>query len=226
VKSWKLSEHTCRWCDDTKHVSEFPRSPRGWVLNECLACRDERLRCWAEVDRSPVLAPGAKRWVADDATELICTRCGRMRPLGLFYTVPNPASDRILYRARCKQCLGAMQNNTPKRQEYRAKNARAQRDRRLRANFGITLVEYEERLADQGGRCAICGSTEAGGPTKDAALHVDHEDRDGVPFVRGLLCRLCNVGLGQFGDDVDRLMAAAAYLLRARPACTDWEPRG
>lgn len=80
--------------------------------------------------------------------------------------------------------------------------------------YGITrevaLMMYES----QGGGCAICRE-----PLPLHEMHVDH-DHDCCPrgscgpCVRGLLCGRCNLGLGQFRDDVARLRAAADYLER------------
>lgn len=64
----------------------------------------------------------------------------------------------------------------------------------LMNTYGITLEDFDRMLDDQGGGCAICG-----GPPKRARLGVDHNHITGE--VRGLLCELCNMGLGHFKTD-------------------------
>jgi hypothetical protein len=76
--------------------------------------------------------------------------------------------------------------------------------------YGITQEFYEELLAEQGGRCEICGTTDPG--ERRTLFCVDHDHETGK--IRGLLCARCNKGLGAFGDDPARVAAAASYLGR------------
>lgn len=82
------------------------------------------------------------------------------------------------------------------------------RDGRLRYQFGITLDEYRAKESEQEGKCAICGCACPTG----RSLAVDHNHETGE--VRGLLCANCNRAIGLLKEDPDRLLAAAAYLLR------------
>jgi Recombination endonuclease VII len=87
---------------------------------------------------------------------------------------------------------------------YRARRSHEIREGHLRRTFGISLVEYEEILAAQGGGCAICGEV----PEAGRSFHVDHlGDR-----VRGILCVRCNNALGQLKERVDLLERAADYV--------------
>jgi hypothetical protein len=87
-----------------------------------------------------------------------------------------------------------------------------------RATHGLTLDDYEAMLAAQGGRCAICGTDQPGGKY-GKRFHIDHDHsccpkgKSCEKCRRGLLCANCNVGLGAFGDDHERLMAAGSYLV-------------
>ena len=82
------------------------------------------------------------------------------------------------------------------------KRKQSNRKSHLKRKYGLTLEEFEELLAAQGGGGAICGR-----PNPD---NVDHDHVTGR--VRGILCWNCNVGVGQFEDSEERLAAATAYV--------------
>jgi hypothetical protein len=84
-------------------------------------------------------------------------------------------------------------------QKFRVKENRELRRRR---RYGITNAEWDVLFASQGGLCAICRTK----PPVD----VDHHH--GTGEIRGLLCRGCNVGLGQLGDSIEGLQRAIEYL--------------
>lgn len=83
------------------------------------------------------------------------------------------------------------------------------REQAWQRRYGITRDDYNKLLDEQEGKCAICSTTEIGrkGHTH---FHVDHCHTTGK--VRGLLCDLCNRGLGYFKDSEETLTKAASYL--------------
>lgn len=65
----------------------------------------------------------------------------------------------------------------------------------------MTVAEYESRLNEQGGGCAVCGR-------RHPKLRVDHCHKTGR--VRGLLCARCNA----LAQDPDVLRDIIAYMER------------
>ena len=84
-----------------------------------------------------------------------------------------------------------------------------QRELNLKTKYNLTIAEYETMFQEQGGVCAICSESD---PKGKGFWHVDHDHMTGK--VRGILCDWCNRGLGQYRDNVNYLMSAAAYLIK------------
>jgi hypothetical protein len=97
------------------------------------------------------------------------------------------------------------------RERQAERRGMSRREWNLQKMYGLSLEDYDRLLAEQDGGCAVCGATESGTYRGNPFLHVDHDHATGE--IRGLLCGKCNRMLGQAEDSVDRLMAAAAYLL-------------
>ena len=95
------------------------------------------------------------------------------------------------------------------RKKYTKDNAEYLRNYRLIKNFGIDISQYDLLLESQNYKCAICGSTETGAKHQKY-FSVDHCHETGK--VRGLLCKPCNIMLGEAKDNPTILSKAIDYL--------------
>lgn len=122
----------------------------------------------------------------------VCTICKELKPLSAFYNNIRKVDGKSY---RCKSCDDKARRKWSETNPERAK--RSQRERNLKHRFGITLEQFEEMLTEQGGGCAICGSTK---PKNTGRL-------------RGLLCNDCNRGIGLLGDTPEVLGRAYKYII-------------
>lgn len=132
----------------------------------------------------------------------VCIKCERSKPVTSFHKGKNS----------CRVCVKRYDAERWKGfPEKRAATALSVRKWHFRNAYGITFEDYDRMFEAQGGVCLICGNQSATYKTGvKQRLQVDHCHKTGK--VRGLLCNRCNGGLGLFNDDVDRLLAAVAYL--------------
>lgn len=135
----------------------------------------------------------ARRVHAGTLTAKTCTRCNTEKPIDDFALKPN---DSILRTSHCRQC----------RNESRARFARTSPNEM----FGLSAEQYKELLNKQNGVCAICNGKANHRRMKHTELCIDHCHETGA--VRGLLCSRCNLGIGNFGDNIDLMLEAVKYL--------------
>lgn len=124
----------------------------------------------------------------------------------------NKNKDRINAerRERLKNDPEYAERMRLKGRERHKRNPDKSRRGNLKANYGITLEEYENLYNKQDGKCLIC---EQSFPNRGKnGLVVDHCHNEG--HIRGLLCAKCNKGIGQFDDDIQKLHNAIKYLTR------------
>lgn len=99
------------------------------------------------------------------------------------------------------------------REKYAA-NPDRDRDKHLRRKYGITLEQYRQMEAEQGGVCKLCGDPPQRSHRQrlpgGGNLVVDHDHT--TKRVRGLLCSPCNRALGLLKDNRNLLLKAADYV--------------
>ncbi len=127
---------------------------------------------------------------------MICAECIKDKPEEEFV--------KKIGSGLAKRCLLCRERQGKYQLKSYGKGMRPIDYKRLR-EYGLTKEAYQEMLDKQDHKCVICRT-----PEEDRALCIDHNHSTGK--VRGLLCDLCNRGLGQFQDRTDLLLRAVKYL--------------
>ena len=148
----------------------------------------------------------------------VCARC------------PMPVSRSSRYCPGCQREYGRVRRQLPhvkEAQKRHGKNYRTNNAARVAAymrvyhlanTYGLTVADYDAMKAEQGGVCAICKQPPLehfwDGRVKELCIDHDHE----TGKVRGLLCGLCNKGIGNFRDNPRLMTEAIGYLEKHCPS--------
>ena len=135
--------------------------------------------------------PGSGKKIGDN-----CKDCKQI------LTLDNCVFKGTHLQVRCKTCFNAHGNSQPSRSKE------ARHEQWLDWKFGLSKLEYDTKLINQFGGCAICKQ-----PCETRTnLAVDHDHSTNA--VRDLLCHRCNTVLGMVNDDELLLMDMMDYLKR------------
>lgn len=142
-----------------------------------------------------------------------CSKCFQIKSLDNYH---NKGNGNI--RNDCKDCVrlyGIEYRKynkdliRQKKKEYREKKPEVKYNSHLKIKYGITLDQYNVMLEQQKYSCAICKEKD-NGDKRYRNLFLDHCHSTGK--VRGLLCKNCNYGLGNFKDNLILFEQAINYL--------------
>ena len=201
----------CTRCKATKSIDEFYKDKhhKDGHTSHCKACADEYTRSYYDRKlrkRENLLTDNGK----------ICKICRIEKSLSEFHIRQGTKN----HRSECKDCEREWKakhyktiavKERKKRKVYYKNNLDRSHGWYLKGKFGIGREDYERMLAEQDGKCAICGTDQPYPNKRIKNFAVDHDHRTGK--IRALLCSTCNTGIGHLKHSPDLLRKAADYLL-------------
>lgn len=190
----------CARCGEMKPADQFGISAKSGLQSYCKPCNsaqshEKYIKKYGDSRRR-------RRRIDTENRQRQCTKCGEWKPWEMF----SWNGDKPYPHSRCLECQGKLvksRNDSMPNDKRKAKSRRS-----LLRRYGLTLDDYEALLLKQNGRCKICGTPTSG--RVSGVFLVDHNHSTGE--VRGLLCSRCNVGMGNFDEDVTRLRRVIRYI--------------
>ena len=198
-------ERICSRCQRPLRLDEFPdhsKKPLGKDYT-CLSCHRRLANEWRQRTSESLKIPAEAKVRPNAKVMHPCKYC----------SADFSAREVWAHRAQCPQNPKNIKRMSAPRVRIIEGDARDRAAFKARLKRRkLTEQELDAMIAAQDGLCAICGCPPSG---DDRVLFIDHCHATDV--TRGLLCRTCNCGLGQFKDSPALLDAAKAYLLRHHP---------
>lgn len=130
-----------------------------------------------------------------------CKDCKKTLPISEFYPRKQKGRVKLKVETACKKCTQI------RCKKYRENNPDKYRSSRLKSLYGVNLEQYKAMAKEQENKCKVCN-------IETDILCVDHCHETGN--IRGLLCKICNKGLGVFKDSPELLRKGASYIEESR----------
>ena len=164
----------------------------------------------------------------------VCRECQQEKPLKGNYQPDKTMFDG--FASICYDCRNVTRRPKERKRyaedpEHRRKcreeakkwyeeNPGLANSRERKRRFNMTEEGFAQRLEEQNGGCAACGSKDTGAKrgSKNKNWHVDHDHsccsgkKTCGKCVRGLLCQPCNLILGLAKDNPETLVKLSEYL--------------
>lgn len=173
----------CSRCYQFLPLSQYYKRPNDKYEPHCKTCNQKRYKEWANRNREM----NKNRNIYDNSLKF-CNRCKNKKPrIKKEWSEDLEKKDGL--RTLCRKCSSESRRYAHKRRRY-----------------NLTKEEILQMLEDQIYTCKICGEK----LKNDKKTNIDHDHKTGK--IRGLLCGLCNYGLGHFKDNPMILFNAIKYL--------------
>lgn len=175
----------CPKCKETMETDKFyvARSSKDGFTVWCIECHKKASVGWYANNREKAIE-SQRKWALSNPEKI--------REMRKRYYAENKEKEK----SNMKRWY---------RLNKRKKDADDNR-RFLKLYYKMSVEDYEKRYKDQNGCCAICRGNNLNG----RRLSVDHNHVTG--YIRGLLCGNCNLGIGNFKDNVEFFKIAIDYL--------------
>lgn len=192
-----MTTKKCKTCGIDKVLSEFGKHANciNGVRPSCKKCTTEKQSQYQKENREKYIEYQRKHYSEnkDQYKE---------------YRVANRTQKRAWANHKYQTDENYRDQRKKEVKEYRKRYPHKKRESDIKRQYGLSISQLDEILSSQNNSCAICGFVDNG--DKKMFPHIDHCHKTGA--VRGLLCTKCNMGIGQFGDNVETLKKAIAYL--------------
>lgn len=218
-KDGTVNHYMCRACIGARRRAQTP----SIITERCESQRSAyaELPEWIERPQPKVCAnPNCSR--AGEIQPPENFECAKAHEDGLSvccrfcYAQPKSAEDsKAIAQAKRKSLRQYHRIKSRHYHRQKAEHYKESAKRTRHRRYGVGPTWYEETLAKQGGKCAICNTTEPGGTGR---FNIDHDhkccpikSRSCGKCIRGLLCSRCNLRL--FGlEDSNWITNAFTYL--------------
>jgi hypothetical protein len=133
--------------------------------------------------------------------------------------MPSPYSPRVAEYQKAYRKRPGVADRLSKRRKSEQGKARWFAAH-IKSKYGLELDTYLAMVLAQSGKCACCGRLMTYGKMYDAShccIDHDHRKQKGDrEYVRGLLCRRCNLAAGHVDDSPELARQVALYLEQHR----------